>query len=162
MQHHRSAVEGLVAELLPIAREYLVANSSSSSIAVPAAMASAAVEDAQAPEQQQQQQGGAPAASTAHAAEQQNWHPARLTAGTCKTSSTEGLFLQDQAAVVEQLVSYSLAIAAAVPSAEMARREFAWRNGWFLSRRATPQHVHWLKRAGCQDVLQQSTLAPSG
>jgi hypothetical protein len=30
----------------------------------------------------------------------------------------------------------------------MALREWAWRNGWFLSRARTPLHVAWLRRAG--------------
>lgn len=64
----------------------------------------------------------------------------------------------DHAAVIEQLLSYSLAIAAAVPSVEMARREFAWRNGFFLRLPAgrTPAHCEWLAKAGCADLLDSA------
>jgi hypothetical protein len=59
---------------------------------------------------------------------------------------------------MEQLLSYSLAIAAAVPSVEMARREFAWRNGFFLGlpQGHTPRHCEWLARAGCADLLRNA------
>jgi hypothetical protein len=58
-------------------------------------------------------------------------------------------------AVMQQLLSYSQAISAAVPSMDMARREFAWRNGFFLGlpQGRTPLHVDWLQRAGCGDLL---------
>lgn len=54
-------------------------------------------------------------------------------------------------AACELLLGYSLSIAEAVPSAAMAEREFAWRNGFFLSARPAeqqPLHVAWLRRAG--------------
>jgi len=46
---------------------------------------------------------------------------------------------------------YSRAIRDAVPSAEMATREAAFRNGWFVrvgGEKAQPLHAEWLRRAG--------------
>ncbi|KAG2499298.1 hypothetical protein HYH03_002876 [Edaphochlamys debaryana] len=56
--------------------------------------------------------------------------------------------LQAHGAVVDALVGYSESIAAAVPSKEMALREFAWRNGALLRLARTPLHCAWLRRAG--------------
>lgn len=65
--------------------------------------------------------------------------------------------------VLQQLVSYSRAIEDAVPSAAMARREFAWRNGWFLREAGpTPLHAAWLARAGCADLLADCAAAAAG
>lgn len=58
-----------------------------------------------------------------------------------------------QEEVTSALLSYSLAIAAARPSKDMALREWRWRNGWFLTRARTPLHAAWLRRAGCGDRL---------
>lgn len=49
------------------------------------------------------------------------------------------------------LLRYSRAIRDAVPSAEMATREAAFRNGWFVrvgGEKAQPLHAEWLRRAG--------------
>lgn len=139
VEQHSSAVSSLVDELLPLAHSYI--SNSSSSGGSPAQQGqhvhTDAAEAAVAEVEQLEQQGcGQPSNS-------------------CCSSSNKGSFmLQDPAAVLQELNLYSLAIAAAVPSAEMARREFAWRNGWFLVRQATQQHVDWLQRAGCQDLLR--------
>ena len=45
------------------------------------------------------------------------------------------------------LCGYSACISAARPSRQMALDEFAWRNGWLLSREGTPLHEEWLARA---------------
>jgi len=58
-----------------------------------------------------------------------------------------------QQEVTAALVAYSLAIAGARPSKEMALREWRWRNGWFWGRRRTPAHGAWLRRAGVGDDL---------
>ncbi|MCO5560184.1 hypothetical protein L7F22_013792 [Adiantum nelumboides] len=50
--------------------------------------------------------------------------------------------------MVERLCAYSREIFSAVPSKKMALSEFDWRNGWFLSQRATPCHLKWLNTAG--------------
>eukprot|EP00775_Hariotina_reticulata_P004071 gene4071-4318_t len=63
----------------------------------------------------------------------------------------------DLGAVLHELCSYSVAIAAAVPSVQMARQEFAWRNGFFLQQGATPVHGEWLRRAGCSDLLARQS-----
>ncbi|KAI8469166.1 MAG: hypothetical protein J3K34DRAFT_287807 [Monoraphidium minutum] len=55
--------------------------------------------------------------------------------------------------VTAALIAYSLAIAAARPSREMALQEWRWRNGWLLGQAATPLHVEWLRRAGCGEQL---------
>jgi hypothetical protein len=74
---------------------------------------------------------------------------------TCSSSNQQKQQHFEHAVVMEQLLSYSAAIAAAVPSVEMARREFAWRNGFFLGRPGgrTPYHCDWLVMAGCSDLL---------
>ena len=55
--------------------------------------------------------------------------------------------------VVDGVFEYSDAVASAVPSLEMARREFEWRNGFFLWRQPTPKHVELLRQAGCGDLV---------
>ena len=62
------------------------------------------------------------------------------------------------AEVVGALLAYSLSIPEAVPSAEMARREWRWRNGFFVDRAAalgvaTPLHDEWIRRAGGGGML---------
>jgi hypothetical protein len=66
----------------------------------------------------------------------------------------------DHAAVMEQLLSYSVAIAAAVPSVDMARREWRWRNGFFLQQPGgrTPRHLEWLARASCSDLVDAASV----
>lgn len=148
VQQHAGAVEALVSELLPIAAEYLAAPGSA---AVPTA-----VQQPQGWLQRQDQQQQDPDQQLRQS--QQVQHEPSSPASSRRSSSTgrsSQLCGLDQASVTQQLVEYSLAIAAAVPSADMARREFTWRNGWFLGRRVTPQHEHWLLRAGCQDLLLQ-------
>ncbi|KAF6264062.1 hypothetical protein COO60DRAFT_269918 [Scenedesmus sp. NREL 46B-D3] len=148
VQQHAGAVEALVSELLPIAAEYLAAPGSA---AVPTA-----VQQPQGWLQRQDQQQQDPDKQLRQS--QQVQHEPSSPASNRRSSSTgrsSQLCGLDQASVTQQLVEYSLAIAAAVPSADMARREFTWRNGWFLGRRVTPQHEHWLLRAGCQDLLLQ-------
>jgi hypothetical protein len=137
VQQHAGAVDGLVSELLPIAAQYLANDAAAASLQRPEPQVQHQDLQQLQPDQQQQQQ----------QVRQESVCPA--------SSSSSAVLLPglDQAAVTQQLVEYSLAIAAAVPSAEMARREFAWRNGWFLGRFVTPQHEQWLLRAGCSDLL---------
>jgi hypothetical protein len=130
-----------VSELLPIAVEYLEAAAAAAGDS-PAAAAAAALQQSQTQVQLQQQQ-QQPAAQP----------DAPFPAST--SSSSMLLSVLDAALVTQQLVEYSLAIAAAVPSTDMAPQKFAWRNGWFLKRRVAPQHAQWLRRAGCQDLLLQ-------
>ncbi|KAG2443026.1 hypothetical protein HYH02_009441 [Chlamydomonas schloesseri] len=62
--------------------------------------------------------------------------------------------------VVAALVEYSLSIAGAVPSRDMAVAEFRWRNGALLDMGPTPRHVAWLRRAGVpQELLQAHGVA---
>jgi hypothetical protein len=136
-QQHESDVANLVAELLPLGQDYLqncTATTSSSGIHSVSTNSSnnrsRSTQQQQQQQQHPQQQQGVP--------EIQPW--------------------LSQSAVMEQLLSYSLAIAAAVPSVEMARREFAWRNGFFLGlpQGHTPRHCEWLARAGCADLLRNA------
>ena len=55
--------------------------------------------------------------------------------------------------VLQRVLEYSASVATAVPSLEMARKEFDWRNGFFVWRQPTPLHVQLLKQAGCEDLL---------
>ena len=55
--------------------------------------------------------------------------------------------------VVDGVFEYSAAVASAVPSIEMARREFEWRNGFFLWRQPTPKHVALLRQAEYGDLV---------
>eukprot|EP00877_Chromochloris_zofingiensis_P010151 jgi/Chrzof1/538/Cz01g19140.t1 len=65
------------------------------------------------------------------------------------------------AAACEALIDYSVAIGSAIPSTDMAYKEFRWRNGWFLSQQATPLHCAWLRQAGCPpEYLEQHTITP--
>ena len=56
--------------------------------------------------------------------------------------------------VLDEILKYSEAVAAAVPSLEMARKEFAWRNGFFLWRQPTSVHSELLEQAGCSDLIE--------
>jgi hypothetical protein len=149
VQQHAGAVNSLVSELLPIAVENLAAEAddvSASSAAAPAEQQSQdqeQYEDYQCQDAKQQQQCQQVQDDSSSVVSRSNNGNSMLLAGL------------EHALVLQQLVDYSLAIAAAVPSADMARREFAWRNGWFLGRQVTPQHELWLQRSGCQDLLLQ-------
>ena len=58
--------------------------------------------------------------------------------------------------VVRGLCEYSKAIASAVPSRDMAVREIAWRNGWFLSRAPpTPEHSRLLESVGLSHLVAE-------
>lgn len=148
VQQRAGAVDDLVSELLPIAAQYL-----SDTVAAPPAQQLQPQEqhgnhqqqDVNQNQLQQQQE------------QQQHVPPQHVLQAAAAPASSSTLLLPglDQAAVTQQLLDYSLSIAAAVPSADMARREFAWRNGWLLGRRVTPQHEQWLLRAGCSDLLMQ-------
>lgn len=48
---------------------------------------------------------------------------------------------------VDHVVAYSADVAAATPSHALARREWAWRNGYILARECTPLHAAWIQRA---------------
>jgi hypothetical protein len=149
VQQHAGAVDSLVSELLPIAVEYLAAEADDASVS---SAAGPAVQQSQDQEQHEDYQ-------CQNAQRQQLCQQVQDDSSSVVSRSHNGnsmLFAGlEQASVSQQLVDYSLAIAAAVPSADMARREFAWRNGWFLGRQVTPQHEQWLQRAGCQDLLLQ-------
>jgi hypothetical protein len=141
-QQHEAEVSQLVDELLPLGQSYLRnfsgSSSSSSNPAGPLA-------------QQQQQQKGAALDS-----QQAQLQPNSSSSEPSSSSSSKQLPHElDKATVMEALLSYSLAIAAAVPSRDMARRELAWRNGFFLGLPygRTPRHCEWLVTAGCQDLL---------
>jgi hypothetical protein len=151
VQHHAADVAALTAELLPIAERHVNAASEQPHqiIMVPHGTQGTAVAAA------------AGAASSAAAAE-------RLKLGDHgnELSLVGGRDLVGEAGqgqlhplsldvVLHELCSYSMAIAAAVPSVHMARQEFAWRNGFFLQQGATPKHVEWLRRAGCSDLLSK-------
>lgn len=56
--------------------------------------------------------------------------------------------------VLERVLEYSASVAEAVPSLEMARTEFEWRNGFFLWRHPTATHVELLRQARCSDLVQ--------
>ena len=70
---------------------------------------------------------------------------------------TSGVGSMDIDAAVQAVIDYSLNIPAAVPSKEMAVREWRWRNGWVLNQGSglveQPLHVKWLQRAGISDDL---------
>jgi len=67
------------------------------------------------------------------------------------------------AQVTEDLCNYSLSIPAAVPSKDMALREFRWRNGPLLAAGATrqPLHVARLRQAGCPEHIIAAALKGS-
>jgi hypothetical protein len=149
-QQHESDVADLVAELLPLGQDHLqnctatTSSRSSSSSGIHSVSTNSSNNNSsrstQHHHQQQQQQ---------HPQQQQQEVPAEIQPWL------------SQSAVMEQLLSYSLAIAAAVPSVEMARREFAWRNGFFLGlpQGHTPRHCEWLARAGCADLLKNAGVS---
>ncbi|GLI68956.1 hypothetical protein VaNZ11_013484 [Volvox africanus] len=56
--------------------------------------------------------------------------------------------LRDPEPVVSALLEYSVSIAHAVPSREMALAEFGWRNGAILQMESTPLHCSLLQRVG--------------
>jgi hypothetical protein len=61
--------------------------------------------------------------------------------------------------VLHGIFEYSQSISAAVPSLDMATKEFCWRNGFLVWRERTPLHLAMLARAGfsqmfdCVDTL---------
>lgn len=77
----------------------------------------------------------------------------RASCSSSDSSSAQQQLSED--AVTHQLLSYSLSIAAAVPSRAMARAEFGWRNGFLLGlpQGRTPKHLEWLATAGCEDLV---------
>lgn len=60
--------------------------------------------------------------------------------------------------VLQQLLAYSAEVAEAVPSWQMARTEFEWRNGFFLWRQPTALHIELLRKAGCHDLALKAQL----
>jgi hypothetical protein len=57
---------------------------------------------------------------------------------------------------LSKLLQYSQRVAACVPDKEMARREFLWRNGFFLWREGTPHHVEMLQAVGFGDLMRSA------
>lgn len=55
---------------------------------------------------------------------------------------------------LHRVLEYSATVAPAVPSAAVARREFVWRNGFFVWRQETPRHLEMLVAAGCADLVE--------
>jgi hypothetical protein len=79
----------------------------------------------------------------------------------------------DSKLALEALIAYSMRIPDAVPSKEMALKEFRWRNGWFLAHqqkefllccdnnetefsKGQTLHIEWLRRAGCNNLMSRS------
>lgn len=129
-QQHAAEVSDLVAELLPLGQQYL--RDFSSSVTTSSS------------------------SDHCNAAGVQQNTPSSFGSSSRSTGSSRQEL--SHAAVLEQLLSYSVAIAAAVPSVDMARRECAWRNGFFLGlpQGRTPLHCDWLVKAGCKDLLLSS------
>jgi hypothetical protein len=148
-QQHESDVADLVAELLPLGQHYLqncTATTSSSSSGIHSVSTNSSNNNSSRSTQHQHQQ------------QQQQQHPQQQQQQEGVPEIQPWL---SQSAVIEQLLSYSLAIAPAVPSVEMARKEFAWRNGFFLGlpQGHTPRHCEWLARAGCADLLTNAGVS---
>lgn len=55
--------------------------------------------------------------------------------------------------VLDSLLSYSETVREAVPSVEMARKEFSWRNGFFIWRQPTRRHAELLEQVGFGDLV---------
>jgi len=143
-KHHTVEVSELVAELLPLGQQYLqsIDNHHVQSVLLDADIAPTHASLAS----------GTGVLQHGSAATGNCSSPTERNSGSGATVCQLG-----HDAVMEQLLSYSFAIAAAVPSIDMARREFAWRNGFFLGLPCgrTPRHCDWLVKAGCIDLLNQ-------
>lgn len=74
-------------------------------------------------------------------------------ASSASPDARQAAGLLDQQAVLQGLLEYSRSIAHAVPSAQMAMSEFAWRNGALLRIAHTPLHVAWLRRARVPEAM---------
>eukprot|EP00879_Flechtneria_rotunda_P018830 GHRR01019764.1.p1 GENE.GHRR01019764.1~~GHRR01019764.1.p1 ORF type:complete len:257 (+),score=103.73 GHRR01019764.1:252-1022(+) len=184
---HLTAVEQLVHELLPIAEQYIHSSSEDCVIQAGSTVNSVSKrKTAQLPDpvdahaqlqsqpqrlikQQQQPQQQSLVGSTIPADTPIAVGKPKIVVVSAErqhlehSDSSNGVsLLSDPQAVLQQLVGYSLAIDTAVPSVQMARIEFAWRNGFFLQQQATPVHVYWLMQAGCQDLVAQYINVCSG
>jgi hypothetical protein len=75
-----------------------------------------------------------------------------ITSITCTSDGGEQEEQQIIDSCIEAVIAYSLCIPDAVPSREMALKEFKWRNGWFLELEQhsfeSKLHREWLRRAG--------------
>ena len=60
---------------------------------------------------------------------------------------------------VAAIFDYSNLVEDVVPSIDMARAEFSWRNGFFLWRQPTNTHLELLKQAGFSDLVSSSSDA---
>lgn len=55
--------------------------------------------------------------------------------------------------ILERILAYSETVSESVPSLEMARTEWALRNGFFIWRHPSPLHIDLLRRAGFGDLV---------
>jgi hypothetical protein len=56
--------------------------------------------------------------------------------------------------VLRSVFEYSRSVSASVPSVEMARKEFFWRNGFFVWMQGTELHLQMLVQAGFSHMLE--------
>lgn len=56
--------------------------------------------------------------------------------------------------VLQRVFAYSKTVESAVPSLTVARKEFVWKNGFFVWRQETPRHLEMLTAAGCADLVE--------
>jgi hypothetical protein len=131
-REHGDEVAALVEELLPIATAYV------DGVPDPEAQPEAACSSGQ----QGPGQGSGGVGSGASSAAAAGLHPRWSSEDVCAA-----------------LLAYSASIHAAVPSVEMALREFRWRNGFFLEQggaAGNARHLGWLRRAGAPAELYGS------
>lgn len=137
-QQHGAAVAELAAELLPLAREYVM---------------DAGRRQGLAPADLEQVRGGGAGLSQLlwllFLEQSPTRKPRPLPTPACPSAAWQVEALSVEGAC-QSMAAYSLSIPAAVPSRAMALAELRWRNGWFLARARTPAHVAWLARAGVE------------
>lgn len=150
MEQEHGELQQLVQELLPVALDFINASTAEASSGGPTSdlQADAGAGGASSSGGQHahvlqpgmqgcnQLEAGLPTASSTHEHQQ---------AGASRGSD----LVLEPAAVLQALCDYSLSIRHAVPSRDMAMKEFLWRNGFFLQHGgATRLHCDWLRRAG--------------
>jgi hypothetical protein len=156
-EHHQEDVRSLVQELLPLAQAYVRSRARGIS-----------AEGFDTIVQQGSAHGNRPAVSipTGPASPMSSNHPPiaassrddsdaqLLAASTGSTDDPAGGCMHSAVdRTVQALLAYSHSIASAVPSRDMALREFPWRNGFFLGQSVTGRHLSWLNAAGTPPEL---------
>jgi hypothetical protein len=149
VEQEHCELQQLVQELLPVALDFINTSTAGASSGGPACAVQADA-GAMGASSSDGQHAHVKQPSTQGCNQMEAALPAAITHEHQQADASRGSDLVlEPAAVLQGLCDYSLSIRQAVPSRDMAMKEFVWRNGFFLQHgRATPLHCDWLRRAG--------------